>query len=188
MHHGTWSNATAQHQQPPKLYGRLHMKLQRPAQQKHVSLLAHNRPHRLPIPAHVWFCGRMLDHFLLCRSSADTGSDVLALGNPPSSLLPPLPVGTDNAPAASAQPPGHADEPAAELMGSSPDDEQPRPSVADEAAPGSGRKAGACGKVLVVAESLEEELFVAEAHRHDAEVSHRKPGENLHGLMLNALQ
>lgn len=57
----------------------------------------------------------------------------------------------------------------------SPDTEQPRPSVADddvdseEGGPAT-RHTQPRSKVLAVAEGLEEELFVAEAHRHDAEV------------------
>ena len=56
----------------------------------------------------------------------------------------------------------------------SPDNEQARPSAADDAdAPGrpiESRATQPRTKVLAVAEGLEEELFVAEAHRHDAEV------------------
>ena len=96
-----------------------------------------------------------------CRSSAEAG------GDPASASLPPLPGGT--AGATSLQP-GLAPDPPTSLASTSPDEEQPRPSVADTEEGDSGRKSGARRKVLEVAEGLEEELFVAEAHRHDAEV------------------
>ena len=109
-------------------------------------------------------CTGIYPHLVVClvdyRSSGET------LGEASTHSAPPVALPSDST--------GHHVD---SLPGAvSPDDEQPRPSIADDDEGSGLRKNPAGGKVLAVAEGLEEELFVAEAHRHDAEVC-------IHGLL-----